>query len=75
MAQRPLDQRLNDPSETLSFFEKWSPLIQLKLLLYFSFCFIALSLLPNTIWDPTAHEFTYVIGILGIWRYGWWLNH
>ena len=75
MAPRPLDQRLNDPSEKLSFLEKWSPLVQLQLLLYFSCCFIALSLLPNSIWDPTAHEFTYVIGILGIWRYGWWLNH
>jgi glycosyltransferase Alg8 len=72
---RPLDQRLDDPSEPVTFFEKWSPLIQIKLLLFFCGCFIALSLLPNTIWDPVAHEFVYVIGILGIWRYGWWLNH
>ncbi len=72
---RSLEQRLNDPSEHLSFLEKWSPLVQLKLLLFFSCCFIALSLAPNSIWSPEAHEFTYVIGIIGIWRYGWWLNH
>lgn len=72
---RPLEQRLNDPSEHLSFSEKWSPLVQLKLLMYFCVCFILLSFVPNSIWDPQAREFTYVIGILGIWRYSWWLNH
>ena len=49
---RPLDQRLDDPSEPLAFFEKWSPLIQIKLLLFFCGCFIALSLLPNTDLGP-----------------------
>jgi len=72
---RSLEQRLHDPSEKLSFAEKWSPLVQLKILLYFSGCFILLSALPNSIWDPAAHEFVYIIGILGIWRYAWWLNH
>ena len=55
--------------------EKWSPIVQIKLILYFCACFILLSLLPNSIWDPEGQEIIYVIGILGIWRYGWWFNH
>jgi glycosyltransferase Alg8 len=57
------------------FFEKWSPLVQLKLLIYFSACAIALTALPNSIFDPELREFTYVIGLLGVWRYCWWFNH
>ncbi len=57
------------------FLEKWSPDKQLKILLYFLCCYIALMLLPNYIWDPTAREFIYVMGVLGIWRYLWWANH
>ena len=68
-------QRLNDPTARLSFWEKWSPAVQLKIWLYFGGCFVALSLLPNTIWDPDARELVYVIGLLGIWRYTWWFNH
>ena len=53
-ALRPLDQRLDDPSEPLTFFEKWSPLVQIKLLLFFCGCFIALSLLPNIDLGPAG---------------------
>jgi glycosyltransferase Alg8 len=58
-----------------TFFEKWSPLVQLKLLMYFMCCFIGVMLLPNSIYDPELREITYVIGILGVWRYSWWFNH
>ncbi|MCB1550074.1 MAG: glycosyltransferase [Hyphomicrobiaceae bacterium] len=65
-----------EPPETpVSFAEKWSVDVQLKLLVYFSICFIAASAIPNTIWDPSIREITYVIGALGIWRYAWWFNH
>lgn len=67
--------RLEDPSVTLSYWEKWSPEVQFKILLYFAVCFIALASLPNTIWSPDARAFVFVIGILGIWRYLWWANH
>ena len=42
--------------------EKWSPIVQIKLILYFCSCFILLSLLPNSIWDPEGQEIIYVIG-------------
>jgi glycosyltransferase Alg8 len=71
----PLELRLEDPSQPLTFWEKWSPGVQLRLLAFFAVCFIALSSIPNAIWDPQAREFIYVIGIVGIWRYAWWLNH
>jgi glycosyltransferase Alg8 len=71
----PLELRLADPSLKIGFHEKWSAGIQLRLLLYFCCCYIALSLLPNSIYDPEARELVYVIGILGVWRYGWWLSH
>jgi mannuronan synthase len=64
-----------DPSVPLSFVEKWSPGVQLQILVYFSVCYIALSLLPNQIWNSESREFVYVIGILGVWRYAWWLTH
>ena len=64
-----------DPSVPLSFAEKWSIGVQLKILVYFCCCYIALCLLPNQIWSQEAREFVYVIGILGVWRYTWWLTH
>ncbi len=72
---KPLGVRIEDPSQPLLTHEKWSPAVQLKLWMYFCCCFILLSMLPNSIWDPEAREIVYVIGILGIWRYAWWFNH
>ncbi len=67
--------RIEDPSEPLAFFEKWSPLVQGKLLLAFAVCFIALESVPNIIWNPQTHELVYTMGIIGVWRYSWWLTH
>jgi len=67
--------RLDDPSIPLSFWEKWSPLVQMKILAFFACAYIAVSVLPNPFYDPEAHSFVYVIGVIGIWRYLWWLNH
>lgn len=64
-----------DPAEPLPFSEKWSPSVQLKLALYFAACFIGLCIVPNSIYSPVNNEVVYVIGILGIWRYLWWMNH
>lgn len=58
-----------------AYFEKWTPLVHLKIALYFAACFIALMMIPNSLFDPQVQEFTYVIGIIGVWRYGWWMNH
>lgn len=64
-----------DPTAPLPFWEKWSPRVQIKLYLYFAFCFIGLCLVPNSIYDPVNHEIVYVMGTLGIWRYLWWMTH
>ncbi len=64
-----------DPSVPLTFAEKWSLGVQLQIIVYFSCCYIALCLIPNQIWNQEAREFVYVIGILGVWRYTWWLTH
>ena len=66
---------IDAPDRPLPRFAKWSPAVQLHLIIYFCVCLIGLQLLPNSIWDPEAREIVYVMGILGIWRYGWWLNH
>lgn len=75
MAERQQTFSIEDPSQTLSWREKWSPAILAKLILYFGVCFLCLTLLPNTIWDPEIKRITYVIGILGVWRYSWWFTH
>ena len=49
--------------------------MQIKILTYFAICFIALTVVPNQIWDGDNNEIVYVVGILGIWRYLWWGNH
>ncbi|MEM7776633.1 MAG: glycosyltransferase [Pseudomonadota bacterium] len=58
-----------------TFSEKWSPKTLYQLFLYFGFCLVLLTQLPNQIWDHDARTFVYIIGILGIWRYAWWANH
>ena len=67
--------KLDDPTNPLPFLVKWSPLVQVKIAFYFACCFIALSMIPNQIWDPENREVIYIIGVLGIWRYSWWFNH
>ena len=67
--------RLADQTQPLSFWEKWSIQSQLQIILYFATCFILLSHIPNSIWDPETREFVLVMGVLGIWRYAWWFNH
>jgi len=67
--------RLDDPTVKLTWREKWTPKILFQIFLYFSFCFIALESLPNSLWDPELREITLLIGVLGIWRFSWWFNH
>ena len=65
----------DDPAARRHWREKWSPLVLTKIAVYFAICFCGLIALPNSIWDPDIAEITYVIGILGMWRYCWWLAH
>ncbi len=61
--------------QPLPFWEKWSPMVLLKLTLFFVGCFGMLLTVPNPMYSVELSEVTYVLGILGIWRYGWWMNH
>ncbi|MEH6633059.1 MAG: glycosyltransferase [Halopseudomonas aestusnigri] len=66
---------VDDPSKPVSFKEKWSPKALYNIILYFMICFMALTALPNNFWDPQYKEITIIIGVLGTWRYCWWLTH
>ena len=70
---RPAPQQLDGGWP--SWREKWTPRVLWLLFLYFGLCVIALDHLPNTLWDPQIRQVTVIIGLLGIWRYTWWLTH
>ncbi len=65
----------HEMTRPLGRWEKWTPLALLQIFIYFSICFILLQNVPNTLWDPDLQHITYVIGILGVWRYAWWFTH
>lgn len=67
--------KLYDPANPVPFWVKWSPLVQAKIALYFGICFALLTVVPNEIYNPEIQQITYVIGLLGVWRYLWWFNH
>ena len=66
---------VDDPSVWPKGWQKWTPWAILKISFYLCSCYLAIILLPNRIWDPGVREITFVIGSLGIWRYGWWFTH
>lgn len=66
---------IDDPTDWPKGFDKWTGISLLNILLYLLTCFLAIILLPNSLWDPSVKEITFVIGILGIWRYSWWFTH
>ena len=67
--------QIDDPTVRPTWREKWNAKACLQILLYFGVCFVALSELPNTLWEPETRTITFAIGLLGIWRYGWWFTH
>ena len=56
-------------------FAKWTKREALNLLAYVLACAGGLWFLPNHLFDPEVVQVTYVLGAIGIWRYGWWFNH
>ncbi|MEM7424574.1 MAG: glycosyltransferase [Pseudomonadota bacterium] len=66
---------LDDPTDWPTGWRKWTPFALFKIALYFGCCLIAVLTLPNSIWDREVAQITFVIGALGIWRYGWWFTH
>lgn len=66
---------IHDITRPLKWYEKWTPVALTQIFIYLGTCFILLNTLPNSLWDPQLRHITYVIGILGAWRYGWWFTH
>lgn len=58
-----------------SWREKWTPRVLVSVALYFNICALAIVNLPDTLWDARLDRATLVIGLLGAWRYSWWLTH
>lgn len=54
---------------------KWNFWAFYKIFVYMGLCFIWLEMVPNSIWDPEVRHITYTIGVLGAWRYTWWMTH
>ncbi len=51
----------------------WSNL--LPLYLYVTALVLALLHLPNNVWNPRTHQVLAGLGLIGLWRYGWWAVH
>jgi glycosyltransferase Alg8 len=54
---------------------KWTPRNVLALILTLAACAAGLAFLPNHLFDPELMRITWVLGLLGLWRFGWWFNH
>ncbi|MEL6233713.1 MAG: glycosyltransferase [Pseudomonadota bacterium] len=54
---------------------KWSPRQILILVLLAQLILWLLFAVPNRFFEPGILHITVVLGILGIWRFGWWFTH
>ena len=66
---------VDDPTDWPTGWEKWTPQSVYNIAFYLGCCFLGILVLPNSIWDSRTQTITFVIGALGIWRYGWWFTH
>ncbi len=71
-AQAPAGAIFPHPIRPAKKAGKWTPAVLYKLALYVSLCFLALSQLPNRIWDIENKKLILVIGIIAVWRLSWW---
>lgn len=54
---------------------KWSRRDALALIAILGALVAGLALLPNHLFDPELLRITYLLGLLAVWRFGWWFNH
>lgn len=71
----PIVYPVDDPTIRPRGWDKWNARACLQIALYFGLCFVALAELPNTLWKPETRSITVALGLLGLWRYGWWFTH
>ena len=67
--------RIDDPTEHPRGWRKWNAVALFKIFLYLGVCFVCVAELPNQLWDADTQSITLTIGLLGLWRYGWWFTH
>ncbi len=63
------------PKGVLGRLQKWTHVQVAELGLLILALAAGLTLLPNHLFDPDVRQITYMIGVIGAWRYGWWFNH
>lgn len=56
-------------------FAKWTPAKLAQGFFIFLGFGILLIVMPNTLFDPHVRHVTWTLGLLGLWRFGWWFNH
>ncbi len=61
--------------DTASGGVKWSLIDILILSATLLVCLLGILYVDDFIFDFTTYEVTYMLGALGLWRYGWWFNH
>ncbi len=66
---------LDEPTSWPKGFEKWNPMVLFRISLYLGACIIGLLSFSNSLFDPHTMTITFTIGLLGVWRYGWWFTH
>ena len=66
---------VDEPTNWPQGFQKWTGFALFNIAFYLTTCVLAIMLLPNRLWDPEVREITFLIGLLGVWRYGWWFTH
>ncbi|MGF1644935.1 MAG: glycosyltransferase [Thiotrichales bacterium] len=47
----------------------------LQLYFYWALLILVILYVPNSIWNPATHELLTALGVLALWRYGWWAVH
>jgi len=55
--------------------EKWNLLAYYKIFLYLGVCYVLTLSMPDVVWDPELMEVTFILGVIGIWRFTWWFVH
>jgi len=57
------------------FWERWRADRLVTLTALLTLLAAALVLTPNHFFDPELRSITLMLGVLGLWRFGWWFNH
>ncbi|AXI48645.1 transcriptional regulator [Sulfitobacter sp. SK012] len=55
--------------------DKWPPRKITQFTVLITMLIAALVFWPNNFFDPDLINITFVLGSLGIWRFGWWFTH